>query len=313
MRPGSPTGHRGFSTIDLRFLQLGGQVTPIGAMTTCTARVLAGSAGRITSVGSGFLYGFPPATAEAAAAGLQIVLLVTNKHVLDGCDQAEIVLTIAPKGAALDSFERPHGQVHQAFALPLNGGFRIDHPSPEVDLCGVVMGPLLNQILSTGNEAHHFIMTKSMRLDAGARDLMRTVEPIAMVGYPNGLWDEANNAPITRRGITATHPLLKYRGRNEFLIDAACFPGSSGSPVFVYESGMYRSGPNSMSPGERVALIGILWGGPQFTAEGTVVAKPIPHNATGAATTNIPMNLGFVLSADELDAIGEEIVRRGLT
>jgi hypothetical protein len=44
--------------------------------------------------------------------------------------------------------------------------------------------------------------------------------------------DSANNLPIVRKSITATHPSIDYRERREFLIDAACFFGSSGSPVF---------------------------------------------------------------------------------
>ncbi len=44
-----------------------------------------------------------------------------------------------------------------------------------------------------------------------------------MIGYPNGIWDEANNMPIIRRGITATHPNFNYNGKPEFMIDAACF------------------------------------------------------------------------------------------
>ena len=40
--------------------------------------------------------------------------------------------------------------------------------------------------------------------------------------------------PILRRGTTATPIALNFEGRPEFLIDAAVYPGSSGSPVFVY-------------------------------------------------------------------------------
>ena len=39
--------------------------------------------------------------------------------------------------------------------------------------------------------------------------------------------------PITRTGITATSFSLDYQGKSEFVIDAACFPDSSGSPVFI--------------------------------------------------------------------------------
>ena len=62
-----------------------------------------------------------------------------------------------------------------------------------------------------------------------------------MVGYPNGLWDTKNDLPIIRRGITATPAFRDYCGRDEFLIDAACFPGSSGSPVFILNQGLHTT------------------------------------------------------------------------
>jgi hypothetical protein len=48
-----------------------------------------------------------------------------------------------------------------------------------------------------------------------------------MVGYPNGLWDTANNFPLIRRGVTATHIKNNYNGKSEFVIDIACYGGSS--------------------------------------------------------------------------------------
>jgi len=57
-----------------------------------------------------------------------------------------------------------------------------------------------------------------------------------MIGYPNGLWDHVNNLPLIRRGITASHPGVDYQiegqnGPGVTVIDMACFPDSSGSPV----------------------------------------------------------------------------------
>ncbi len=55
-----------------------------------------------------------------------------------------------------------------------------------------------------------------------------------MVGYPNGLWDKSHDpADLLVRGITASHPEIDFCGKPELLVDIACFPGSSGSPVFV--------------------------------------------------------------------------------
>lgn len=129
-----------------------------------------------------------------------------------------------------------------------------------------------------------------------------TIEPIQeilMVGYPIGLSDEVNNLPILRKGITASHIGADFQGKNEFLIDAACFPGSSGSPVFIY--------PGKESSYPRPRLLGILWGGPQHNVTGkiicdnetgNIVCSPIEIKKT---ETLIPSNLGFVIKSTELN------------
>ena len=58
-------------------------------------------------------------------------------------------------------------------------------------------------------------------------------QEVKFVGYPIGIWDEKNNLPIMRRGMTATDPAIDYNGRGEFLVNAAVYPGSSGSPVYI--------------------------------------------------------------------------------
>jgi hypothetical protein len=287
-------------------------MTPADLMATCTARILAGSSDRFVNTGTGFFYEFPVIGTTQSEPRAQIPVLVTNKHVLNGCERANIVLTVAAINAPKNLFGRPKGAANEAFDIPITSETRIDHPSQDVDLCALLVGPLFNSLAAQEKQAHHFVLNQSFQLSAQSRELTRTVEPVAMVGYPNGLWDETNNAPIIRRGITATHPLTSYRGRHEFVIDAACFPGSSGSPVFAYEDGMFRSGENSMSPGTRMALLGILWGGPQFSAEGVLHPEPIPHSVTRTSVTTIPMHLGFVVAADQLDAIGRLIQSRVL-
>ena len=73
---------------------------------------------------------------------------------------------------------------------------------------------------------------------AAAADLeaLDFAEEVLVIGYPNALWDEANNLPLFSKGIASTHPAKDFNGKPEFIIDAAAFPGSSGSPVFCYRS-----------------------------------------------------------------------------
>jgi hypothetical protein len=121
-----------------------------------------------------------------------------------------------------------------------------------------------------------------------------------MIGYPNGIWDAVNNMPIIRRGSTATHPNLDYEGRPEFMIDAACFPGSSGSPVFLFNTGGYAVRGGGLAIGTRIKLLGVLYAGPQHTATGEIKIVAVPTLQQPIAVSRIPNNLGMIIKSARL-------------
>lgn len=43
------------------------------------------------------------------------------------------------------------------------------------------------------------------------------------VVYEIGLWDELNNFPIIRNGITVSHPVLNFNGKSIGIVDMACY------------------------------------------------------------------------------------------
>lgn len=133
-------------------------------------------------------------------------------------------------------------------------------------------------------------------------DQIDAVNDILMVGYPNGIWDEYNNLPIVRKGITATHPNIDYQNRKEFMIDAACFPGSSGSPVFFYKPGSALRLKHDDRPrmGNILALMGILYAGPQHFIDGEITIRDIPTRKVPFFKTGIPNNLGLAIEAVRL-------------
>ena len=126
------------------------------------------------------------------------------------------------------------------------------------------------------------------------------VEEIIMIGYPNGLWDSTNNMPIVRRGITATNISFDYNGKKEFLIDAACFPGSSGSPVLICNVGAYRDKQGNLNLGSsRVLFVGVLYAGPQLTVTGDIRIVSVPDSQQKAmSVAAIPNNLGYIIKSE---------------
>ena len=89
-------------------------------------------------------------------------------------------------------------------------------------------------------ECYYCMLDKSHIPDDRALADLRALEEVSMVGYPIGLWDEANNLPILRRGTTATHPAIDFGRLPRGIVDIACFPGSSGSPVMILDEGELR-------------------------------------------------------------------------
>ena len=133
-----------------------------------------------------------------------------------------------------------------------------------------------------------------------------------MIGYPNGIWDEKNNMPIVRRGITATNPKHDYNGLPIFVIDCACFPGSSGSPVLIFDQGGYLDAKGNLNlGGGRVILLGVLFAGPQHVAEGEIQTIEVPLAQVPISLSKIPNNLGFVVKSQKIADFRKMLIPNG--
>ena len=111
-------------------------------------------------------------------------------------------------------------------------------------------------------------------------DKLSAIENITFIGYPSGLYDEKNKISIIRQGITATPIWNDFKGEEVFLIDAGVFPGSSGSPVFIYNQGTYPV-KDGIALGSRLIFVGVL------------SKTMLRDNATGKAY----LNLGEVINS----------------
>jgi len=238
--------------------------------------------------GTGFFFSFPENDEK------HIPLVITNKHVIRNSKTGYIHMTLAnDEGSPLD-------QTYKNIKIENFEKNWIFHPDDQIDLAAMPIAPLIEQADKSGIKLFYIPLNTSLIPSNEDLSQLGAVEDILMVGYPIGLWDEVNNYPIFRRGITATHPARKYNGRREFLIDAACFPGSSGSPVFLYNMGSYAGKEGGVTIGSRIKLLGILWGGPQYSPSGTLRAVEIPTGNTMVLEQYIPINLGYVVKSDAI-------------
>lgn len=253
----------------------------------------------VTSSGSGYIYLF------CEAEGRTVPCVVTNKHVIQGAVQGIFHLTLRKKDGTPDLGR------HESVVLRDLPRHCIEHPTPAIDLVAFPIGPILSSGTKDGRSYYFVPLGKATLATRELLDSLPPMEEIVMVGYPNGLWDKLHNLPIIRKGITATHPGLRLNGKPEFLIDAACFPGSSGSPVFLANIGSFVSPEGALCAGNRISLLGTLYAGPQHTTTGEIVIVDVPTDTKPVAVSSIPNNLGYVIHASELLVL-EEAVRKAL-
>lgn len=251
-----------------------------------TVRITANGTGGGQGIGTGFLF------RHVLPNGNWYPALYTNKHVVEGSDSVTLHFNLA------DSHGAPvPGRYYSANITDTSSAW-IDHPDDDVDLCAMPFGGLIHILQEQGIHLFLQFFDDGSLVTEEEEQELRALESIIMVGYPIGLWDSLNNRPVMRRGVTATHPAVDFEGRTEFMIDAACFPGSSGSPIVLYsEMGRQTRDGSMMMGGPSARLLGILYAGPQFIAEGMIRFKHIPMTPQPVAESPIPMNLGMAIKA----------------
>ncbi|MBN3175962.1 trypsin-like peptidase domain-containing protein [Pectobacterium brasiliense] len=246
------------------------------------------------SVGTGFFYSIFSNDNEN-----QIPFIVTNKHVINDATKAIVYIHVVDTktGKEENHIGIDIGDVQKQFFM---------HPDSDVDLCAIPVGPVLSEIYKMGKEPKLFYFDDKCCYEKHkSKNSLGGLEEVYMTGYPNGLWDHENNKPITRKGITATNIKSDWQGKKEFLIDMACFPGSSGSPVYIYNDGTFTEG-ESIVAGTRLILLGILYAGPQIVASGEIKVVDVPAVQKAYVTTNMMLNLGIIIKAEKLDFLMEK-------
>lgn len=246
----------------------------------------------IISEGTGFFF------QKDLSNGKTVFALVTNNHVVDGFNKAEIYL------AGVNSDGTPNDQNKVEISISDLQMKRVRHPSPDIDICLLIIGDDINQARSEGKAVYYKTIPSTMIPSEDLLAQMSPIEDVIMVGYPNGLMDSYNNKPIIRKGITASNVKLDYENRPDFLVDMACFWGSSGSPVFIRTEspGFTSSGNGTVSLAKSIHyyLGGILHSGPVRKMDGSILIKDVPTALTPYAEFELPLNLGYITKAKKI-------------
>lgn len=253
-----------------------------------TVRIECDLAGGTIGTGTGFFYSLDRSGDQ------HVPVIITNKHVIAGAIKGRFLLTLQ------DGADEPVIGLYQAFELDAFEKQWTPHPDINVDLCAMPIAPLLREAEQRKLKFFFSTFDKTLIPTKAEIDDMLGLENIAMVGYPNGLWDQRNNLPIFRKGVLATNYKYDWNGKKEFLIDAACFPGSSGSPVMLFDVASYQTRKGTFMGSSRIKLLGVLYAGPQHTVEGEVKVVFVPTQQKAVSIAGIPNNLGVVIKAEQL-------------
>ena len=243
------------------------------------------------SSGTGFFYNFD-------VNGKIYPTIITNKHVVNYNSTETMTFYLH-----LNNGDNSSTENHQV-TYTTNWIF---HSTK--DLCFCFINPVFEKVRqTTGKDVFYIANDKSIIATRPKLETLSALEELVMVGYPIGLWDSKNNLPIFRRGYTASHPAIDFNENGIGVVDMAFFPGSSGSPIYILnENGYSDKNGNTYLGAKRIILIGILYAGPQYNAQGELIVTTIPTKQKVQTATPIMTNLGYYIKANELQEFHEYI------
>lgn len=218
-----------------------------------------------------------------------VPVIITNNHVVENSIKTIFEFCKADDaGNPIDT---------ESISFIYNGNEWIRHFDKDVDLRCLFLAEALNELRTRGINVFYIPLETNLIPNKEKLSEFSAIEDVVMVGYPIGLSDTYNHKPIVRRGITSSHPKKDYQGRKETLLDMACYPGSSGSPVFILNQGSFTA-PDGVVIGTRIYLLGVLYGGHQFNARGILQFANLPN--IPVPVMQIPVNLGLMIKAERI-------------
>lgn len=232
------------------------------------------------------------------------VFLVTNKHVINGMKSGSLYFILEDnKGKPL---------LGQGYKLDVAQEFEKEwfgNPNPKIDVAICPLQQLFEKYKPKDKKPYIATIPPYIFLSGEIMKELDALEEVVFVGYPIGLWDTASLLPIIRKGITASPICLDFQGQPQFLVDASIFPGSSGSPVFIYNVGWYYKKPSHVVLKNRLIFLGVLSSGYLYKDMNEIVILE-EATKTPFAVSKQMVNLGIVFKSSTIIETIEIFLRK---
>jgi S1-C subfamily serine protease len=230
--------------------------------------------------GTGFFY-----TVKLEGQQASIPFLATSYHVVEKAKRVLLELIEANEG-------QPNREAK--VRVEVEGKQFRQYNDQGNDLALLPIAPILNQLYETGKSVFYRSIDPSNIPDDKVVNDLGAIEEITFIGYPSGIYDSENAAPVVRKGITASPLWNDFKGTKSFLIDAGVFPGSSGSPVFIYNQGSYATN-QGITVGTRLLFIGVI--------SETMITR-------SGEKRDVFLGLGRVVKSQCLNVLADEVVKQ---
>ncbi|RBP15865.1 hypothetical protein DFR50_107135 [Roseiarcus fermentans] len=198
-------------------------------------------------------------------------------------------------------------------------------PHPTEDLAIIPLGPTLNELRENGRSPFFVLLDHNIIPTEAQLNQLNPLEAVTTVGFPGNFYDKKHNIPLFHSGNTASAPYLYFEAQSKdhdgssrknskvFLVDFTTWPGSSGSPVFIYDRNGYgdRNG-NSYLGSSRLLFVGVVFGVAYQQLEGDIEIQNAPTTITGKEQLNVPTNVGACLLASQILDFDQVLIDQGL-
>lgn len=246
--------------------------------------------------GTSFIFGY-------GSGGKEYPFLVTNKHIISRAQRGRLMFIQSHDGKPV---------LGTGYGLDIDDFEQLwyGHPDQEIDIAVTPFVPLVDHIKKAGVGIFYRVVGSNLIPSEDALKQLDALEEVVFIGYPSGIWDTKNLLPIIRKGITATPIAIDFQGKSQFLIDASVFPGSSGSPVFLYNAGIYAEKSGGTVVGSRLFFLGAIASVFFQQDVNEIRILSVPTVGVPMAVSRQMIDLGVVFKASTIVAAMEAFLRQ---